>query len=856
MVAFLTNNVIIIIYKIIVSKGDNTVTEPKMYTKSVNEAYRQRQSIIVLGLTGKTGSGCTTVSSILKSPTFDSLGLSTPKDHDFQNIDERKYSVVYKYMKQKGKWIPFYVIHASSIIFSYILETGFDDFSDFIEHLQEQPEIRIPSSKNLTEDINKMRHIFNGYSKYKKIFSEISSESLANDDIKNFLFEKLPKWRESFAEILNNHTIIRSQSEDEKQIKSALYVYVMQTVGNNIRCSGNPYNANHEEKHFYDVAKRMDTIIQFLLRDSENENLTGDARKPVRICIDAIRNSYEALYFKDKYSFFYLLSVNTDESERKRRLGMFDQDELDSLDQTEFAKDDPHIDRIFYHQNMNECLSLSDIHIYNPRQESTGKYSFLSEQLLKYLCLMLHPGIIAPTAIERCMQTAYVAKLNSGCLSRQVGAVITDQDFSIKAIGWNDVPRGQIPCNLRCTLDYANNCDKETFSDFERQDKDVHKALTSIQKAVSECNLNGLEYSFCFKDVYNAVKKSNNQVYTRALHAEENAFLQISKYGGMGIKGGKLFSTASPCELCSKKAFQLGIKEIYYIDPYPGISQSHILHFGTKFRPSLNSFYGAIGNAYVNLYTPRIPLKDELELLIGKTPKDILTGENSFEKESSAQMGLIEFQERIDSFIFYDREHMREIDSGVFSVRKSGKVKYFSAGSFWSGNEFNGFKLQKFETESRSNPPLKKLEDLKCEPLQDTTSKLNNTFIYSCRIPFSRALEKDDQIKYELYSEMSDMEHTMYPYYAQVIRQPLKTLKLRVFEPKGLFRADSIKVKIYSGDTISDAYLLDEPYDCTFEHMEGEELESHGNPVSGTWHNVTIKNPNIFDCYCICWEFS
>ena len=47
-------------------------------------------------------------------------------------------------------------------------------------------------------------------------------------------------------------------------------------------------------------------------------------------------------------------------------------------------------------------------------------------------------------------------------------------------------------------------------------------------------------------------------------------------------KNGKLFCTASPCELCSKKAFQLGIKDIYYIDPYPGIALKHIIRFGKE----------------------------------------------------------------------------------------------------------------------------------------------------------------------------------------------------------------------------------------------------------------------------------
>lgn len=154
----------------------------------------------------------------------------------------------------------------------------------------------------------------------------------------------------------------------------------------------------------------------------------------------------------------------------------------------------------------------------------------------------------------------------------------------------------------------------------------------------------GRLYPYCFSEVYNNQLKTNgkgdkseedekdseeskqriryvkNQVYTRALHAEENAFLQITKYGGQGIKGGFLFVTASPCELCSKKAYQLGITRIYYIDPYPGIAQEQIIQFGsnTELNPEMHIFAGAIGKAYTILYSPKMPLKDELKSLLDK----------------------------------------------------------------------------------------------------------------------------------------------------------------------------------------------------------------------------------------------
>ena len=73
---------------------------------------------------------------------------------------------------------------------------------------------------------------------------------------------------------------------------------------------------------------------------------------------------------------------------------------------------------------------------------------------------------------------------------------------------------------------------------------------------------------------------------------------------------------AGPCELCAKKAYQLGIKKIYYIDPYPGISLDHIFQSGTK-RPVVELFSGALGRAHHQLYTPIFPYKDEQELLYG-----------------------------------------------------------------------------------------------------------------------------------------------------------------------------------------------------------------------------------------------
>jgi deoxycytidylate deaminase len=186
-------------------------------------------------------------------------------------------------------------------------------------------------------------------------------------------------------------------------------------------------------------------------------------------------------------------------------------------------------------------------------------------------------------------------------------------------MGWNDVPKGHVPCLLRFSSDLlSGNRDLEAFSRFERTNSDFKtKGICTIPYVSAKHDaIEGRHVTYCFKDSYNKATGNRNQVHTRALHAEENAFLQVAKSGGQGVAGGYLFSTASPCELCAKKAYQLGIARVYYIDPYPGISVEHIFGAGSS-PPRVNLFSGVIGRAYHDLYGPLMAYKDEMDTLLG-----------------------------------------------------------------------------------------------------------------------------------------------------------------------------------------------------------------------------------------------
>jgi dCMP deaminase len=113
----------------------------------------------------------------------------------------------------------------------------------------------------------------------------------------------------------------------------------------------------------------------------------------------------------------------------------------------------------------------------------------------------------------------------STCLRRQVGALIV-KDNRILATGYNGAPIGCKHC-----LD-----------------------IGCLRK---ELNIpSGQRHELC-----------------RALHAEQNAFLQAAKYG-TAIDGATLYVTTHPCSICAKMAINAGITKIIYTGEYPdGLSE-------------------------------------------------------------------------------------------------------------------------------------------------------------------------------------------------------------------------------------------------------------------------------------------
>lgn len=674
--------------------------EENMTNLYINEIHEQSNHYIVIGLTGRCGSGCSTARGIL-------CGVDKFNPEEFLgniNINQiynqdRDQKIILNYARENP--IVFQSIKVRDILTSFILDNpdNFfwllnDTFPDYEgDGLKIKEDFYSFFSKHANFDKNE-KQVFEKFAEKNQIIWKKINENVYQfiQDISkeqyDFLFEVLGKVGDIIREFL-------------LKIDYDAYTRIYQHIGNIVRTYGflNKINdgAMTNANAIHSVMVRINMLIKILRRKEwilSNYEKQGNERNmsiknsSVCVVIDSIKNVFEADYLKSRYTSFYLMAITLDEERRKQRLNLnkkIDEKQMQIIDAREqptrakrilknykksfffenrmcndivgeilfgektktgklFREAYENDSYLFKMQDVDSCIQKADILINN-----SGTKVELSLKLMRYVCLMQHPGLIPPTVDERCMQIAQAAKLNSGCVSRHVGAVVSDRDGNILSVGWNDAAASKgnecIGCVRRCFDELFLQEDKKAYSYYELYDPEFRKALRNImennieggvRKGASDEDVydkfmesvksqrNGLPLNFCFKDIYAFMTHDRNQVHTRAQHGEENALEACEKNK---CEGGTLYTTSSSCELCAKKALSYNIRRMVYIEPYTGITNNHVLgHMvdhgvdvsrGKEMRrESMNVelFTGATQNAYVKLYTPIFHMKDELKL--------------------------------------------------------------------------------------------------------------------------------------------------------------------------------------------------------------------------------------------------
>lgn len=64
------------------------------------------------------------------------------------------------------------------------------------------------------------------------------------------------------------------------------------------------------------------------------------------------------------------------------------------------------------------------------------------------------------------------------------------------------------------------------------------------------------------------IQSGTRQETCYAVHAEQNAIVQASKFG-ISVDGATLYCTHQPCTICTRLIINSGIKRVVYKNPYP-----------------------------------------------------------------------------------------------------------------------------------------------------------------------------------------------------------------------------------------------------------------------------------------------
>lgn len=232
--------------------------------------------------------------------------------------------------------------------------------------------------------------------------------------------------------------------------------------------------------------------------------------------IDSIRNVAEVNELKKTPDFvlFYITApVEVRFQRMKERAREGDPTTLDAFIEIEAAE---RKSMIKTHQSLVDAAALADKKIMND-----ADMQYLYDKIDEVLGGISDEfKMVRPSWDDYFMSIAKVVATRSNCIKRKVAAIIV-KDKRIISTGYNGTPRGVRNCN-------EGGCPR-------------CKAFSESGKNLGEC--------YCS-------------------HGEENAIVQAA-YHGISVKGAVLYTTFSPCLICTKMIINAGIAEVVYNAEYP-----------------------------------------------------------------------------------------------------------------------------------------------------------------------------------------------------------------------------------------------------------------------------------------------
>ncbi|MYF06796.1 MAG: hypothetical protein F4233_02725 [Rhodospirillaceae bacterium] len=408
-----------------------------------------------------------------------------------------------------------------------------------------------------------------------------------------------------------------------------------------------------------------DTVASLAIRKiKELRNIKQKSK--VAIIVDSFKHPAEVELMRTVYEqSFLLIGVYCDQESRLGRLeNKYYQAEPDKI--VEFMDRDEKDQSNNEGQQVKKGFHLSDFFLDNSATITSGQVRKYDQDLQRFVEIMEGGSLIRPSAAESAMYAAYSAAQRSSCLSRQVGAAVTNENGEVISTGTNEVPaygggvyhdghRNEdsrcfrwkwweklsetVPKHLQVPLCHntrKKNELKEEISRWMKMNLPDKMADFIFSEAEDEgLNLSPddrekfLDKASKFFEELHEAKEENNFLlngipgigdlieFSRSIHAEMDAVLSAARLG-VPLHNGSLYVTTYPCHNCARHLVAAGVKEVRFLEPYEK-SLATLLHSDSianedksaKFM-SIRPYTGVGPRVYDQYFLKRGELKDSL----------------------------------------------------------------------------------------------------------------------------------------------------------------------------------------------------------------------------------------------------
>lgn len=416
---------------------------------------------------------------------------------------------------------------------------GMGDTKSIREQLagRESKELVIAFSGALGAGINNVRPIFENELRllnYKIV--EIKVSSLIRQNAQRMLDIKAPE-KYNYKDINSREKLDRYKS--------------LQDAGNSLRAE---YTTDILAQLVVHFIATHDTRIEV-----EQEDLNKVPNR-VAFIVDQLKHYDEVKFLRDIYANnFYQIGILSGRDLRLARV--IDETKADAPEVSKIIDRDRE-DEDDHGQQLDRTLKLSDFFI----RHSSGNKSAMEGQARRFVKLIHGAVDITPSKDEFGMYVAFSSGLASACMSRQVGAAILNLDGAVLSTGCNDVPRagGGLYSDIskpdfRCVMKTEGICHNDAEKDQIRDEISSLLVRNGIELGMANSLAKQIRKETRLKDLIE---------FSRAVHAEMDALISVSRKGSGSVIGATLYTTTYPCHNCARHILASGIGRVYFIEPY------------------------------------------------------------------------------------------------------------------------------------------------------------------------------------------------------------------------------------------------------------------------------------------------